>query len=79
MKLFNSAMQSFEQALTMVNNGRRTSHSFLVEASILQNIGAAYNDQAMYPEAMPYHKEAAAIQCMVGAQCGDAEGHHCVD
>ena len=58
---FDSALQSFEQSLILVQKGRRTSTSLQDEASILQNIGAAYNEKGMFPEAVAYHKEAAAL------------------
>lgn len=58
---FDSAMQSFEQALTLVQKGRRTNTSLQAEAQILQNIGAAFNEKTMFPEAVAYHKEAAGI------------------
>lgn len=54
-------IQNFERALPMVRESVETNESLQAEASLLQNIGAAYNEKAQYLEATVFHKEAAAI------------------
>ena len=56
MGMFDDAVRSFEQALPLVRD-------VLVheEASILQNMGAVYNEKGLYSDAIIYHKKAAAL------------------
>lgn len=59
--MFNEAIQNFEKALPLVRSGARSANSLQVEASLLQNIGAAYNELGRYFDAVIYHREAAAL------------------
>ncbi len=60
--MFDEAIHSFEKALPLVRSGgKTTANSLQMEASVLQNIGAAYNEKGMYSEAVIYHREAAAL------------------
>ncbi len=59
--MFNEAIQNFEKALPLVRSGVRSANSVQVEASLLQNIGAAYNELGRYFDAVIYHREAAAL------------------
>lgn len=59
MGLYDLGIQNFERALPLVREGVETNESLQAEASLLQNIGAAYNEKAMYLEAMVFHREAA--------------------
>ena len=59
--MFNEAIQNFEKALPLVRSGVRSANSLQVEASLLQNIGAAYNELGRYFDAVIYHREAAAL------------------
>ena len=61
MGLYDLGIQNFERALPLVRETIATHQSLQAEASLLQNIGAAYNEQALYLEAMVFHKEAATI------------------
>lgn len=54
-------VQNFEKALPLIREGPQTEEKLKLEASLLQNIGAAYNEQALFGEAIAYHREAAAI------------------
>ncbi len=58
---FDSAMECFERGLAMVQRMPHRSNSLLSEASLLQNIGAVYNEKGMYTESLAYHQEAIAI------------------
>ena len=58
--LFEEAIQSFERALPLIRIGK-SSTALQTEASLLQNIGAAYNERGFYSEAVIYHREAAAL------------------
>ena len=58
--MFDEAIQSFEKALPLVRAGKTTA-SLQMEASILQNIGAAYNEKGLYSEGVIYHREAANL------------------
>ncbi len=63
--LFDLGIQYFEQAVPLVRKGEaatQTDQSLQMEASLLQNIGAAYNEKKAFSEAITYHKEAAVIQ-----------------
>ena len=59
--MFDEAIQSFERALPLVRVGK-SAVSLQMEASILQNIGAAYNEKGLFSEGVIYHREAAALQ-----------------
>ena len=59
--LFDLGIENFERALPLVRDGTQSEEQLQSEAALLQNIGAAYNEKAMFLEAMVYHKEAAAI------------------
>ena len=59
--MFDEAIQNFEKALPLVRSGARSANSLPVEASLLQNIGAAYNELGRYFDAVIYHREAAAL------------------
>lgn len=59
--MFDEAIQNFEKALPLVQSGARSANSLPVEASLLQNIGAAYNELGRYFDAVIYHREAAAL------------------
>ena len=59
---FDEAILSFERALPLVRAVKSKS-SRQLEASILQNIGAAYNEKGMHSESLAYHTEAAALHC----------------
>ena len=61
MGLYDLGIQNFERALPLVRESTGTEQSLQAEASLLQNIGAAYNEKALFLEAMVYHKEAVAI------------------
>lgn len=61
MGLYDLGIQNFERALPLVRESIGTKESLQAEASLLQNIGAAYNEKTMYLEATVFHKEAAAI------------------
>lgn len=61
MGLYDLGIQNFERALPLVRGNFQTDQSLQAEASLLQNIGAAYNEKALFLEAMIYHKEAATI------------------
>lgn len=61
MGLYDVGIQNFERALPLVRESTETEQSLQAEASLLQNIGAAYNEKALFLEAMVYHKEAVAI------------------
>lgn len=54
-------IQNFERALPLVREKIGTQESLQAEASLLQNIGAAYNEKALYLEATVFHREAATI------------------
>ena len=54
--MFDDAIQSFEQALPLVQNVLAYE-----EASVLQNMGAVYNEKGLYSDAVIYHKKAAAL------------------
>ena len=57
---YNEALQNFERALPLVrraNDGGQLNE----EASLLQNIGATYNEKQMCSESMAYHREAATM------------------
>ena len=58
--MFDEAIQSFEKALPLFRAGKTTA-SLQMEASILQNIGAAYNEKGLYSEGVIYHREAANL------------------
>jgi len=58
MGLHDLGIHNFERALPLVRSGAQ---SLQAEACLLQNIGAAYNEKALFVEALVYHKEAAAI------------------
>jgi len=60
-KSFSSGMECFEHALTAIQKIPQKSKALQSEASILQNIGAAYNEREMFTEAAAYHQEAIAI------------------
>ena len=60
MGLYDLGIQNFERALPLVRESTGTEQSLQAEASLLQNIGAAYNEKALFLEAMVYHKEAVA-------------------
>lgn len=59
--MFDEAIQHFEKALSLVRSGARSANSLQVEASLLQNIGAAYNELGRFFDAVIYHREAAAL------------------
>ena len=59
--MFEDAIASFEKALPLVRSGGRSVNSLQVEASLLQNIGAAYNELGRYFDAVIYHREAAIL------------------
>lgn len=59
--MFDEAIQNFEKALPLVRAGVRSANSLQVEASLLQNIGAAYNELERYFDAVIYHREAAIL------------------
>ena len=59
--MFDEAIQNFEKALPLVRSGARSTSSLQVEASLLQNIGAAYNELGRYFDAVIYHREAAVL------------------
>jgi tetratricopeptide (TPR) repeat protein len=61
MGLYDLGIQNFERALPLVRESVETNTSLQAEASLLQNIGAAYNEKEQYLEATVFHKEAAAI------------------
>ena len=61
MGLFDLGIQNFERALPLVRERTRSDDHLQAEASLLQNIGAAYNEKALFSDAVVYHKEAAAI------------------
>ena len=61
MGLLDLGIQNFERALPLVRENAGTVESLQAEASLLQNIGAAYNDKALFLEATVFHKEAANI------------------
>ena len=59
---FNEALQSFERALPLVRaTGSSGNSSQFLEASLLQNIGATYNERQMFSESLVYHREAATM------------------
>ena len=58
---FDLAIDCFERALAMTQKLPRTGRALQSEASILQNIGAVYNEKSMFSEAVAYHQEAIAI------------------
>ena len=58
---FEEAIQNFEKALPLVRSGERSVNSVQVEAALLQNIGAAYNELGKYFDAVIYHREAASL------------------
>jgi len=58
--MFDEAIQSFERALPLVKVGK-SAMSLQMEASILQNIGAAYNEKGLFSEGVIYHREAATL------------------
>jgi len=60
LQLFDEAIVSFERALPLVRAVKNKTSQQL-EASILQNIGAAYNEKGMHSESLAYHTEAAAL------------------
>lgn len=49
--------------------------SQLLEASLLQNIGATYNEKLMYSESLVYHREAAAIHGKIAYIHSGFEGY----
>ncbi len=51
--MFEEALVYLKQALTLLDRDRR------LTASILQNIGAVYNEMELFPEALDYHQQAA--------------------
>ena len=55
MKHYKEALVCFGQALQSMHKDRRAS------ASILQNIGAVYNEMGQFTEALDYHKQAAFL------------------
>ena len=60
--MFDEAIQSFERALPLVRiGGKTTDASLQMEASVLQNIGAVYNEKGLFSEGVIYHREAAAL------------------
>ena len=64
MKMYGEAVQSFERALPLIrmSTGEGTESDLLkTEAGILQNIGAVYNEQGKFSEAVIYHKAAATL------------------
>ena len=61
LRSFDEAIQNFERALPLLQKGNKTLSSQQTEASLLQNIGAAYNEKGLYSEAVIYHREAAAL------------------
>lgn len=60
LQMFDEAIRSFEQALPLIRTGNSPTAA-QAEASILQNIGAVYNEKGLYAEAVIYHREAAAL------------------
>ena len=69
---FEEAIQNFEKALPLVRSGERLVNSVQVEAALLQNIGAAYNELGRYFDAVIYHREAASLhgkKCHHPIQC----------
>ena len=61
MGLFDLGIQNFERALPLVRESAESDERLQAEAALLQNIGAAYNEKALFVDAVVYHKEAAAI------------------
>ena len=61
MGLFDMGIHNFERALPLIRERTRSDDLLQAEASLLQNIGAAYNEMALFSDAVVYHKEAAAI------------------
>ena len=63
MGLFDLGIEHFERALPLVRKGKETDSSsqLELEASILQNIGAAYNEKSLFMEAIVYHQEAIVL------------------
>ena len=62
--MYGEALQSFERALPLVRMSTEDgteSDLLKMEAGILQNIGAVYNEQAKFSEAIIYHKAAATL------------------
>ena len=59
--MFEEAIQNFEKALPLVRSGVRSANALQVEASLLQNIGAAYNELERFFDAVIYHREAAVL------------------
>lgn len=49
--------------------------SQLLEASLLQNIGATYNEKLMYSESLVYHREAATIHGKIAYIHSGFEGY----
>ena len=58
--MFDEAIQSFERALPLVRVGKSTT-SLQMEASIMQNIGAAYNEKGQFSEGVVYNRVAATL------------------
>ena len=61
--MFDEAIQSFERALPLMRIGK-SANSLQMEASIMQNIGAAYNEKGLFSEGVVYHREAATLHGM---------------
>lgn len=63
MGLFEDAITCFKRALPLL----RTQQNSKLKASVVQNIGAVYNERGMYAEAVYYHREAISLhgECMV--------------
>lgn len=73
--MFEEAIQNFEKALPLVRSGERSANSLQVEASLLQNIGAAYNELERFFDAVIYHREAAVLH---GKKYSVFELHFCI-
>lgn len=73
---YDDALQCFKQALPLVRAAGNGSGSQLLEASLLQNIGATYNEKLMYSESLVYHREAAAIHGKIAYIHSGFEGYY---
>ncbi len=62
--MFAEALVCLKQALTLLCRDRR------LTASILQNIGAVYNEMELFPEALDYHQQAADQYGVCPQHCG---------
>ena len=61
-KSFPEAVSHLKESLPLVRSSRDEEvDSVYYEASILQNIGAIYNEVSKFDEALPFHEEAIKL------------------